>query len=159
MYAATPFAIATGIVEVPWLLLQTAIFSPISYFMIGFRADAEAFFLYLIAFMQSISLYTFMGQTFAYLTPSAPIATMLGGLNHLVWNIFNGFLVPIPQMAVGWKWINYISPTTYVIYATGVSQLGNNEQRIAAPGAHCCSGCEVQSVPRSAMGAGTLCVL
>ena len=59
---------------------------------------------------------------------------VLGGLNHLIWNIFNGFLVPIPAMAAGWKWLNYISATTYVIYACGVSQLGDSDQRIMAPG-------------------------
>jgi ABC-type multidrug transport system permease subunit len=82
MYAVLPYAIATGIVEIPYLLFQSLIFSPIVYFMIGFKLEAEAFFLFLIVFFQSIALYTFMGQMFAYLTPTAPIATMLGGLNH-----------------------------------------------------------------------------
>jgi ABC-2 type transporter len=84
--------------------------------------------------VQSITLYVFMGQLFAYLAPSTPIALMLGGLNHLIWNIFNGFLVPIPVMAVGWRWLNYISATTYVIYALGASQLGDSDQKFIAPG-------------------------
>ena len=134
MYAVLPYALATGVVEIPYLIIQSLIFTPIVYFMIGFKLEAEAFFLFFIVFMQSISLYTFMGQLFAYLTPSQPIAFMLGGLNHLLWNIFNGFLVPIPLMAAGWKWLNYISATTYVIYALGVSQLGDLTQKLVAPG-------------------------
>lgn len=133
MYAALPYAIATGVVEIPYLIAQAIIFVPIAYFMIGFEAAAEPVFLFVIIFMQSITLYTFMGQLFSYLAPSAPIATMLGGLCHLLWNIFNGFLVPIPQMAAGWAWLNYISATTYVIYGLAASQLGQSDQPIVVP--------------------------
>lgn len=135
MYAVFPFAVATGLVELPYLFVQSCLFVPICYFMIGFRLEAEAFFFFVIIFFQSISLYTFMGQLFAYLLPTAPIATMLGALNHLLWNIFNGFLVPIPTMAVGWRWLNYISATTYVVYGLTVSQIGEATQVIVVPGA------------------------
>lgn len=83
---------------------------------------------------ESIALYTFMGQLFAYLAPTAAVATVLGGVNHFLWNIFNGFLVPSPLMAAGWRWLNYISATTYVIYSLAASQLGDNKKKIALPG-------------------------
>jgi hypothetical protein len=60
MYAVLPFALATGVVEVPFLILQAAIFVPITYLMIGFELAFEPFILYLIIFLQSITLYTFM---------------------------------------------------------------------------------------------------
>jgi ABC-type multidrug transport system permease subunit len=134
MYAALPYAVATGVVELPYLLVQACIFVPLCYFMIGFRTAVEPIFLFIIIFMQSISLYTFMGQLFSYLAPNAPVATMLGGLCHLIWNIFNGFLVPFPQMAVGWRWLNWGSATTYVIYGLATSQLGESNQPIVVPG-------------------------
>ena len=34
MYAVLPVAIATGLVELPYLVLQSLIFSPIAYFMV-----------------------------------------------------------------------------------------------------------------------------
>lgn len=134
MYAVMPYALATGFVELPYLLVQSCIFVPIAYLMIGFKLEAEAIFLFVIVFAQSISLYTFMGQLFSYLCPTAPIATMLGGLYHLIWNIFNGFLVPIPIMAAGFAWLNYLSGTTYVIYSLAASQLGQVTQPIIVPG-------------------------
>jgi hypothetical protein len=134
MYAVLPFGIATGLVEMPYLLLQAIIFVPVIYFMIGFKVAFEPFLLFVIIFMQSITLYTFMGQLFAYLAPTAPVAALLGGLNHFLWNIFNGFLVPNPIMAKGWLWLNYISATTYVIHGLAASQLGQEEKLIVVPG-------------------------
>lgn len=75
-----------------------------------------------------------MGQLFAYLAPTAAVATVLGGINHFIWNIFNGFLVPSPIMAKGWVWLNYISATTYVIYSLAASQLGQNDKKIVLQG-------------------------
>jgi hypothetical protein len=155
MYAVFPYAVATGIVELPYLLVQSCIFVPISYFMIGFRLAVEPIFLFIIIFMQSITLYTFMGQFFTYLTPNAPFATMLGGLCHLIWNIFNGFLVPFPQMAVGWRWLNWASATTYVIYGLATSQLGQSTRPVVVPGLyqlprpHTCDGVRVACVAHS----------
>ena len=52
MYAVLPYAIATGVVEIPYLLAQTLLFAPVVYFMEGFRVEAEPFFLFVIVFME-----------------------------------------------------------------------------------------------------------
>jgi hypothetical protein len=88
----------------------------------------------LVACAESIALYTFMGQLFAYLAPNVAVATVLGGVNHFLWNIFNGFLVPSPIMPWGWRWLNYTSGTTYVIYSLAASQMGRNEKKIVLQG-------------------------
>jgi hypothetical protein len=43
--------------------------------------------------------------------------------------------VPFPQMAVGWRWLNWGSATTYVIYGLATSQLGQSNRPIIVPGA------------------------
>lgn len=50
MYAVLPFGIATGLVEIPYLLMQSIIFVPLIYFSVGFRLDVEAFFLFVVIF-------------------------------------------------------------------------------------------------------------
>jgi hypothetical protein len=50
MYAVLPFGIATGLVEVPYLLLQSALFVPIMYFAVGFRMSVDAFILFVVIF-------------------------------------------------------------------------------------------------------------
>ena len=42
MYAAMPYALAQGDVEVPYLVVQTLLWSVITYWMFGFEASAGA---------------------------------------------------------------------------------------------------------------------
>jgi hypothetical protein len=42
MYAALPYALAQGDVEVPYIVVQTIIYTVITYFMMGFVVDAGA---------------------------------------------------------------------------------------------------------------------
>lgn len=44
MYTAMPFALAQCCVEIPWNLLQSILFSCVSYWMINFAHDAAKFF-------------------------------------------------------------------------------------------------------------------
>ncbi len=41
--------------------------------------------------------------------------------------LFCSFLVPYPQIPAGWKWMARISPTTWIIYGLGASQMGDSE--------------------------------
>ena len=134
MYSVLPYALATGIVEIPYLIMQSVVFTPIFYFMVGFKASAEAFFIFLIIFAQSLTLYTFLGQLLVYLVPTQPLAALLGSLSHTVWTVFNGYLVPRPLMAKGWWWLNYLCGTTWVIYGVGASQLGDVKEPFVPPG-------------------------
>jgi hypothetical protein len=47
----------------------------------------------------------------------------------MVFSIFSGFIMPYPTMPVYWQWLNRISPTTWMLYGLGASQLGNVEVR------------------------------
>lgn len=135
MYACAPLAVASAVVELPYLAAQALVFFPISYFMIGFQATADGIFIYAIIFLQSIALYTYMGQLFAYLLPTPVLALVCGGLLHLLWQMFNGFLLPEPQMAAGWVWLNYIAGTKWVVYGIGASQLSNVDSKMVFAGA------------------------
>ncbi len=42
MYAAMPYALAQGDVEIPYLVVQTLLWSIITYWMFGFEASAGA---------------------------------------------------------------------------------------------------------------------
>jgi len=128
-----PLALASAAVELPYLVGQTLLFFPLSYYLIGFRATADATGLYVATFFLSISLYTFMGQFFAYLLPTPVLALVCGGALHLCWQMFNGFLLPRPRMAAGWRWLNYISGTTWVVYGIGAAQL-NQPSHMLVPG-------------------------
>lgn len=50
-----------------------------------------------------------------------------------IWNLFCGFVVPFPAMPRGWKWLNRLAPTTWVLYALSASQLGHSNQPLIQP--------------------------
>jgi ABC-type multidrug transport system permease subunit len=68
-------------------------------------------------------------------TGTAIVAQLLSaGLNQM-FMFFNGFLVPYPEIPVYWRWMNRVSPTTWMIYGLATSQLGDSTAPLVVPGA------------------------
>jgi ABC-type multidrug transport system ATPase subunit/ABC-type multidrug transport system permease subunit len=127
MYSPVPYAASIGFVEIPYLIAQAVLMVCISYFMVAFEATFVKFIYFLLMFWLTISMYTMLGQFLIYATPNQLMAQLLSaGVNQL-WTFFNGFLVPYSQIPVYWQWMNRISPTTWVIYGLGCSQMCDSE--------------------------------
>ncbi|GFP80592.1 ABC transporter g family member 31 [Phtheirospermum japonicum] len=62
MYSPFPFAFAQGLVEIPYILLQTIIYGIITYFMINFERAVGKFFLYLLFMFLTFTYFTFYGM-------------------------------------------------------------------------------------------------
>ncbi|CAD7702122.1 unnamed protein product [Ostreobium quekettii] len=131
MYQAAPYALASGLVELPYLAAQALVFTPIVYFMIQFEVSFEKIVFFFIMFLESLSLYTFYGQMLVYLTPVPEIAQVLGAFSHFVWTLFNGFLIAESEMPRGWRWMNTIVPTTYIVHGLTASELGDNNAQLS----------------------------
>lgn len=67
-----------------------------------------------------------MGQFLVIATPNQMLAQLLAAALNQMFTIFNGFLVTYDQTPVGWKWMNRVSPTTWVLYGLGGSQLADS---------------------------------
>ncbi len=78
MYSCAPYATASGFVELPYLLFQSAVFMPITYWMIGFEANAAKFFFFWLVFLMALTLNTFLGQLLVMVTPSQQVGQLLG---------------------------------------------------------------------------------
>lgn len=81
MYSCAPYATASGFVELPYLFLQSAVFVPISYWMIGFEANAAKFFFFWLVFLMALTLNTFLGQLLVIVTPNQQLGQLLGSGN------------------------------------------------------------------------------
>ena len=87
MYSCAPYATAAGFVEIPYLLLQSTIFMPITYWMIGFEANAAKFFFFWLVFLMALAMNTFFGQLLVMVTPSQQLGQLLGSgqdLTHML---------------------------------------------------------------------------
>lgn len=127
MYNPWTLSFAQGLVEIPYLLVQAITMVVMVYWMVGFQVSAWKFFYFLLMFFLSVTLYTFLGQCLVIACPNQLLAQLLAAFLNQMWTIFNGFLVPYPQTPVGWQWMSRISPTTWILYGFGATQLADSD--------------------------------
>jgi hypothetical protein len=104
------------------------------YWMVGLQVSAWKFFYFLLMFFLSVTMYTFLGQMLVIVCPNQLLAQLLAAFLNQMWTIFNGFLVPYPQTPAGWQWMSRISPTTWILYGFGATQLADSNVPLDAPG-------------------------
>ncbi|KAL3616200.1 ABC transporter G member 31 [Castilleja foliolosa] len=134
MYSPFPFAFAQGLVEIPYILLQTIVYGIITYFMINFERTVGKFFLYLLFMFLTFMYFTFYGMMVVGLTPTQNLAAVVSSAFYSLWNLLSGFLVPKPSIPGWWIWFYYICPIAWTLRGIITSQLGDVETRIVGPG-------------------------
>lgn len=130
MYAAFPYALAQGLVEVPYILVQTLIYGTITYFMINFENTAGKFFLYLLFMFLTFTYCTFYGMMAIGLTPSQQLAAVVSSAFYSIWNLLAGFLIPKPKIPGWWIWFYYICPFAWTLNGIISSQLGDVDSEL-----------------------------
>jgi ABC-type multidrug transport system ATPase subunit len=133
MYAPRALAFAQGVAELPYLAVQAFVMVVVSYWMVGFEPVAWKFFYFLLMFFLTVTMYTFLGQFLIVATPNQLLAQLLTALANSIWTIFNGFLVPYPQTPRGWQWLSRASPTTWILYGMGGSQMADSDVPLTEP--------------------------
>ncbi|KAH9701691.1 ABC transporter G family member 31 [Citrus sinensis] len=133
MYSPIPYAVAQGLVEMPYVFVQTIIFGFITFFMINFERTARKFFLFLVFMFLTFSYFTFYGMMAVGLTPNQHLAAVISSAFYSLWNLQSGFLIPRPSIPGWWIWFYYISPVAWTLRGIVSSQLGDVETMIVEP--------------------------
>ncbi|KAL6967672.1 ABC transporter G member 31 [Sarracenia purpurea var. burkii] len=134
LYSPFSYAAAQGLVEIPYIAVQTLIFGLITYFMINFERTVGKFFLYLLFMFLTFTYFTFYGMMAVGLTPTQQLAAVISSAFYSLWNLLSGFLVPKPKIPGWWIWFYYISPISWTLRGVITSQLGDDETMIVGPG-------------------------
>ncbi|CAM8992214.1 unnamed protein product [Rhodiola kirilowii] len=134
MYSPYPYAFAQGLVEIPYIILQTILYGVITFFMINFERTAKKFFLYLVFMFLTFTYFTFYGMMAIGLTPSQQMAAVVSSAFYSLWNLLSGFLIPKPSIPGWWIWFYYICPIAWTLKGIIISQLGDVEDKIVGPG-------------------------
>ncbi|CAI9303082.1 unnamed protein product [Lactuca saligna] len=113
MYSAVPYAIAQGLVEIPYIAAQTILYGITTYFMIKFQRTIGKFFLYIAFMFLTFTYFTFYGMLAIGLAPSQKMADLIPG-----W----------------WIWFYYLCPITWTLQGLIGSQLADVEEPIIGPG-------------------------
>jgi len=125
-YDPWAFGIVISIVELPYQLAQTAVFTGIIYPMLGFQNTALSFFYFFCVTLQYLMLYVAFGSALMYGLPNEALALIVAlGINFM-WGLFNGYAIPFQSIPIYWKWMNRISPQTWMVYGLVVDQLGGD---------------------------------
>lgn len=134
MYSAIPYAVAQGLVEIPYIAAQTILYGVITYFMIHFERTIEKFLLYLVFMFLTFLYFTFYGMMAVGLTSSQNLAAVISSAFYSLWNLLSGFLVPKPNIPGWWIWFYYVCPIAWSLQGIISSQLGDVETKIMGPG-------------------------
>ncbi|KAH7438824.1 hypothetical protein KP509_04G032700 [Ceratopteris richardii] len=134
MYHVLPYAIAQGLIEIPYILVQTLVYGTITYAMINFEWDAGKYFYYMVCMFLTFTYFTFYGMVAVGLSPSQQLAAVISSAFYSVWNLFSGFLIPFPKMPRWWSWYYYVCPVGWTLHGLVGSQLGNVNTLLMVPG-------------------------
>ncbi|XP_058191654.1 pleiotropic drug resistance protein 3-like isoform X2 [Rhododendron vialii] len=134
MYGSWAYALAQVTIEVPYLLAQAIVFSIITYPMIGYYWSAYKVFWYFYAMFCTLLYFTYVGMLLIAMTPSFPVAAILQSLFYVMFNLFCGFLIPLPQIPKWWVWMYYLTPTSWTLRGMLTSQYGDIQKNITAFG-------------------------
>ncbi|KAF5957019.1 hypothetical protein HYC85_004244 [Camellia sinensis] len=134
MYSALPYALAQVIAEIPYVLVQSIIFSLIVYAMVGFEWMTHKFFWFFFVTFFSFLYFTYYGMMIVSITPNHQVAAIFAAAFYSLFNLFSGFFIPRPKIPKWWIWYYWICPVAWTIYGLIVSQYGDIEDTIKVPG-------------------------
>ncbi|KAF8034804.1 hypothetical protein BT93_C0965 [Corymbia citriodora subsp. variegata] len=112
-YPAWAYAIPASILKLPLSLLESVVWTSLTYYVIGYSPEVERFFRQLILLfsvhLSSISMFRFLASIFQTMVAS----TTAGSFAILILMLFGGFIIPESSMPAWLKWGFWISPLSY----------------------------------------------
>ncbi|KAH9714763.1 ABC transporter G family member 40 [Citrus sinensis] len=130
MYSGIPWALAQVMIEIPYIFVQSLVYSSIVYAMMEFDWTAAKFFWYIFFMYVTLLFFTFYGMLTVAITPNHHIAAIVSTLFYGIWNIFSGFIIPRPRIPVWWRWYYWANPIAWTLYGLIASQFGDMEDKM-----------------------------
>ncbi|ONK76632.1 uncharacterized protein A4U43_C03F30360 [Asparagus officinalis] len=112
-------------VEIPYVFVQSTMYSLIVYSMIGFEWKAVKFLWYLLFSFLTLLYYTFYGMMAVGLTPTYTVGAIVSSAFYGLWSLFSGFVIPRTRMPVWWRWYYWLCPVAWTLYGMVTSQFGD----------------------------------
>lgn len=124
-----PFAeaIASMLCDLPNKVGTATVFNLALYFMTGLRREPRAFFIfYLFTFMCTLTISMYF-RSIAALSRTMSQAMAPAAVFILSLIIYTGFAIPVGQMVVWFRWLNYINPVGYGFEALMINEFHNRK--------------------------------
>ncbi|KAL9247865.1 hypothetical protein vseg_021248 [Gypsophila vaccaria] len=125
MYSALSFAFAQVVIELPYVFIQSLIYSGIFYYMAYFEWNLIKFAWYLFFMFFTLLYFTFFGMMTIAVTPNHNAAAIVAAPFYMMWNLFSGFMIPQTRIPVWWRWYYWANPIAWSLYGLLTSQYGD----------------------------------
>ncbi|KAH7352818.1 hypothetical protein KP509_19G065600 [Ceratopteris richardii] len=94
MYSALAYAFAQAAIEIPYCLLQSAVYTLLIYVMVNFHWSAGKFFYFFYFTFFFVLFFTYFGCMTVAITPDIYVSTIITAGFLSLWNLFSGFMIP-----------------------------------------------------------------
>ncbi|KAH6782331.1 pleiotropic drug resistance 1 [Perilla frutescens var. hirtella] len=117
------FAIPHLLLRIPISLFESVVWTVTTYYTIGFAPEASRFFKQLlwVFFIQQMAAGMF--RLIAGICRTMVISKTGGSLTLLLVFLLGGFIVPVDQIPIWWRWGYWISPLSYGYSSVAVNEM------------------------------------
>eukprot|EP00984_Skeletonema_dohrnii_P010925 scaffold4300_cov116-Skeletonema_dohrnii-CCMP3373.AAC.4 len=123
-YSAFSYVLGQVTALLPSILIDASVLGSLLYWMVGFRATAEAFIVYFLYFVTFDMLMLQLFNVFVALTPNESLLTAACTVTIFFNTLFCGFIVTPDVFPVYWTWLYWILPSTWAYRGLVLNQLG-----------------------------------
>lgn len=127
------YAIANTITDIPLAMITLSLFEIIYYFMVRFQFDAGKFFTQWVILLATILCFLSFFRMIGAWCRHFGIAAQIAGVCIMGNMVYAGYLIPVPQMHVWFRWIAYLNPASFCLQALLASEMGNRELSCVEP--------------------------
>ncbi|KAG4436662.1 hypothetical protein IFR05_007841 [Cadophora sp. M221] len=117
LYHPAAFCLSQIITDFPVHVFQITVFAPALYFMVGLTASASAFFTFWFIVFTTTTCMTAMFRAIGAAFPNFDAASKVSGLVVNAVLLYNGYMIPKPEMHPWFVWIYWINPLAYAYNA------------------------------------------
>ncbi|DAZ98910.1 TPA: hypothetical protein N0F65_001349 [Lagenidium giganteum] len=121
-FRSAAYVLATSLTQIPFALIETAIFGSLVYWMGGYYASADRFLVFLFTLFLCQMCFTAFFFFVASASPNLTIAQPSMAVAILLFVLFGGFMITEDNIPDYFIWIYWINPIAYSIRALGVNQ-------------------------------------
>ncbi|EGC35111.1 hypothetical protein DICPUDRAFT_55375 [Dictyostelium purpureum] len=114
-YRNFPYFITLVITKIPISLIESLLFSICCYWIAGFRARADSFFIFVLGLALTNVIAQGIFQVTSVFASTQLLASLICPAIVVLFMIMCGYMKPIPEIGGWWIWLNALSPLRYVI--------------------------------------------
>nr|XP_053629074.1 protein white-like [Cherax quadricarinatus] len=128
MYRTSVYFLCKNLAELPLALIQPAVFTAITYYMIGLSTDAKNFFVCMAILMLVANAAISFGYLVSCLARTVPMAMVIAAPLLIPLMLFGGFFLSADSVPVYFVWVRYISWFNYGNEALMINQWADVEK-------------------------------